>query len=134
MLITSILNNEAKRNEQMILEYQQLLETLPKGSLICRKNYYYLKYRKDGKIIDEYIGKDGPTVDELRNKLELRKHYSLMLNLLQSEMKTIKKITQINIYYNSFIFVNSCVGNDRFFFFKCMGYIRLRSTSLLNFI
>ena len=92
MLITSVLNNEAKRNEQMILEYQQLLETLPKGSLICRKNYYYLKYRKDGKIIDEYIGKDGPVIDELRNKLELRKHYTQMLNLLHSEMKTIKKI------------------------------------------
>lgn len=32
-----------------------LLSNLPRGSLICRKKeYYYLKYRENGKIYDKY--------------------------------------------------------------------------------
>ena len=57
MLIQSVVENEAERNQNMISQYEELLDELPRGSLICRKKeYYYLKYRKDGKIYDEYIG------------------------------------------------------------------------------
>lgn len=59
MLIKSVIQNEAIRNEQMILEYEVLLSELPKSSLICRKNeYYYLKYREKGKVCEKYIGKE----------------------------------------------------------------------------
>ena len=76
----------------MIAEYERLIENLPKGSLICRKNeYYYLKYRKDGKVCDEYIGKD-PT--DVKEKLEQRKHYEKMLSALKREQKAINKILE----------------------------------------
>ncbi|MBE6954044.1 MAG: hypothetical protein E7452_10900 [Ruminococcaceae bacterium] len=89
------MQNEANRNENMIRQYEALIETLPRGSLICRKKeYYYLKYRKDGKVCDEYIGKDPVVVADIRSKLEQRKHYTEMLTTLKQEQKVIQKILE----------------------------------------
>ena len=95
MLIRSVIQNEALRNERMIREYEALLAELPKGSLVCRrKEYYYLKYRENGKLHDKYIGKDADTIAAVRNKLALRKHYAEMLSALKQEQKTIHKILE----------------------------------------
>ena len=95
MLIQSVVQNEAERNEKMIRQYEELMNNLPRGSLICRtKEYYYLKYREGGKIHDEYIGKDPETVADIRNKLEQRKHYSQMLYVLKQEQKAIRNILE----------------------------------------
>ena len=95
MLIQSVVQNEANRNENMIRQYEALIETLPRGSLICRKKeYYYLKYRKDGKVCDEYVGKDPVVVASIRSKLEQRKHYTEMLTALKQEQKVIQKILE----------------------------------------
>lgn len=95
MLISTVIQNEALRNEKMILEYKALLSELPRGSLICRKNeYYYLKYRENGKLHDRYIGKNAETVAEIKSKLELRKHYTKMLSALKQEQKAIHKILE----------------------------------------
>ena len=95
MLIQSVVQNEADRNEKMIRQYEDLIRDLPRGSLICRKKeYYYLKYREDGKIHDEYIGKDPEIVADIRNKLEQRKHYAQMLSALKQEQKAIRKILE----------------------------------------
>ena len=96
MLIQSVVENEAERNQNMISQYEELLDELPRGSLICRKKeYYYLKYRKDGKIYDEYIGKDSETVEMIRRKLEQRKHYAEMLSELKKEQKAIQKMLEV---------------------------------------
>ena len=93
MIINTVIQTEVERNEAMIRDYEALIKELPKGSLICRKNrYYYLKYRKDGKIIDEYIGKDEEKVARIRELLALRQHYIIMLSELLKEQKTINKI------------------------------------------
>ena len=95
MLIQSVVQNEANRNENMIRQYEALIETLPRGSLICRKKeYYYLKYRKDGKVCDEYIGKDPFVVADIRSKLEQRRHYTEMLTALKQEQKVIQKMLE----------------------------------------
>lgn len=95
MLINSIVKNEAMRNNQMIKQYEDILNELPKGSLICRKNeYYYLKYRKGGKIFDEYIGKNLETIARIKAKLEQRKHYEEMLYELKKEQKVILRILE----------------------------------------
>ncbi|MBQ7160754.1 MAG: hypothetical protein IJR90_03510 [Clostridia bacterium] len=79
----------------MIEQYEALISELPKGSLICRKNeYYYLKYRKDGKVCDEYVGKDPAAVEELRAKIERRRHYEKMLSALKLEQKKITKVLE----------------------------------------
>ena len=96
MLIQSVVENEAERNQNMISQYEELLDELPRGSLICRKKeYYYLMYRKDGKICDEYIGKDPETVETIRKKLEQRKHYTEMLSALKKEQRVIQKMLEV---------------------------------------
>ena len=93
MLINSVVKNEEIRNKQMIAEYEKLISELPKGSLICRKNeYYYLKYRKNGKLYDEYIGKNPEIVTKIKEQLAKRKHYEKMLSELRQEQKAIEKI------------------------------------------
>ena len=94
MLIGSVVKNEALRNEQMIEQYEAQLAALPKGSLISRKGYFYLKFRKDGKVCDEYVGKDPVKVSELRERLALRKHCETMLSTLKQEQKKIHKILE----------------------------------------
>jgi len=79
----------------MIEQYEKLLADLPKGTLILRRNeYYYLKYRKDGKVCDDYIGKDSARVAGIREQLEQRKHYERMLVSLREEQKIIQKILE----------------------------------------
>lgn len=95
MLINTVIKNEAIRNAQMIAQYETLISQLPKGSLICRKKeYYYLKYRSDGKVYDEYVGKDPEIVSDVREKLQQRKHYEKMLSALKKEQKAIAKILE----------------------------------------
>ena len=95
MLITTVIKKEARRNDQMIKEYQTMIDKLPKGSLICRKGeYYYLKYREKGTIVDKYIGKNDSVVDDIRNKLELRRHCSEMLSELKREKIAINAILE----------------------------------------
>ena len=98
MLIRSVIQNEALRNERMIREYEALLAELPKGSLVCRrKEYYYLKYRENGKLnsIKFRLYSHMARIREIfRNKLALRKHYAEMLSALKQEQKTIHKILE----------------------------------------
>ena len=94
MIIDSVLRQEAKRNNQMIEEYEELMKGLPKGTLIVRRNYYYLKYRENGKIQDVYIGKDSEKVADIKDKLERRKHYEKMLTSLRQEQKIIHKMME----------------------------------------
>ncbi len=95
MLIDSVVQREAVRSEQMILQYESLIAELPKGSITCRKNgYYYLRYREDGKLYDRYIGKGAEKVDAIREKLALRKHYTEMLSALKREQKTVHRLLE----------------------------------------
>lgn len=95
MIINLVIKSEQIRNERMIAEYENLISSLPKGSLICRKQeYYYLKYRENGKVCDKYVGKDMNLVNDIRNQLEKRKHYEAMLSRLYDERKAIIKIAE----------------------------------------
>lgn len=53
-----------------------------------------MKYRQDGRVCDEYIGKDPETVAKIREQLELRKHYTDMLTALKREQKKIQKVLE----------------------------------------
>ncbi len=95
MIINSVVKNEALRNGEMIQQYEKLIKELPKGSLICRKNeYYYLKYRKNGKVYDDYVGKDKERISQIKEQIEQRKHYEKMLSALKQEQKVINKILE----------------------------------------
>lgn len=96
MIIDSVIQKEFQRNEKMILQYENVLNSLPRGSIICRKNeYFYLKYREGSKVHDKYIGKNGKAVDEMREKLSYRKHCEKMLATLKDEQKLIIKMMEV---------------------------------------
>ena len=95
MIINSVIKQEAIRNENMVIQYEKLISELPKGSLICRRNeYYYLKYRKNGKVCEDYIGKDNEKISELKEQINKRRHYEKMLSSLKKEQKMIEKILE----------------------------------------
>lgn len=61
---------------------------------MSQERYYYLKYRKDGKVCDDYIGKDPKVIVMVKEQLEQRKHYEQMLLALKKEQKTINKLLE----------------------------------------
>ncbi|MCR4660408.1 MAG: hypothetical protein K5765_00195 [Clostridia bacterium] len=93
MIINAVINKEEERNLMMINEYSHIIETLPRGSVIKKKSgYYYLKYRDNGKVVDEYIGKDLEFIAKIKSQIEYRKHCEKMLKELNKERKKIVKI------------------------------------------
>ena len=92
MIIDSVLRQEAKRNNQMIEEYEELMKGLPKGTLIVRRNYYYLKYRDGKRVVSQYISKSQ--IDEIRQQLEKRKHIEAMIKSLQEELAIANKVLE----------------------------------------
>ena len=95
MLIEQTVRKEARRNEEMIRQYEGLISELPKGSLVCKKTgYYYLRYRRGGKVCDKYIGKDAENIAAMREKIDERKHCEEMLRVLRGEQKAISKLLE----------------------------------------
>lgn len=98
MLIKSVVLEEQKRNSEMIATYEKTLEELPKGNLSIKKignnEYCYLKYRKDKKIVTDYIGKDKEKILKIEEQIKRRKHYENMLCELLKEKKVISKIME----------------------------------------
>lgn len=95
MLIEQTVRKEARRNEEMIRQYEGLISELPKGSLVCKKTgYYYLRYRRGGKVCDKYIGKDTENIAAMREKIDERKHCEEMLRVLRGEQKAISKMLE----------------------------------------
>ena len=95
-VIEALLSKEEKRNENMIIEYNRELETLPKGSVkpkkVNGKIYYYLKFRKGKKVITKYIGKDEGLLIPVKEQLERRKQVEEILKKLKEEKFQIKKL------------------------------------------
>ncbi len=91
-LITDTILKEKNRIEFMLNEYYEMLDKLPKGSLLERKRnnqvYYYLKYREDKKVVSKYIGKNA---DEILSLLEKRKHTEAMIASLENELSIAQK-------------------------------------------
>lgn len=84
------LENILKENIEFYKEQERnvvaRLALLPKGSIqkkvVNKEIYYYLRYRKGKRVLDEYIGKNVP--EELVKKLEERKR-------LEKELKKIRE-------------------------------------------
>ena len=87
MILTTILQ-EKKRIEYMLSKYNTEYEQLPKGTIFEKKvgdkAYFYLKYREGKKVISQYISKEN--VEEVRERLEKRKHIEAMIDSLQQEL------------------------------------------------
>lgn len=95
MILTTV-SQEKQRIEYMLAQYREEYDRLPKGSISqttkgC-KAYYYLKYRDGKKIISQYVSKDH--IDELRSKIDKRKHIEAMIKSLQDELSIANRILE----------------------------------------
>ncbi|MFI3171692.1 MAG: hypothetical protein R3Y24_17530 [Eubacteriales bacterium] len=96
-VIYGVMIEELERNHRMKERYLLEIETLPKGSLVVRKignqEYCYINYRKNRKVISQYIGKkEIINIDEWKKKINKRKHLERVIKDLQEEEKQIRKI------------------------------------------
>lgn len=85
---------EAKRR------YNENIKELPYGSLSEKerngKLYYYLAYRKDGKMKFDYLGKlFDEEIEEYNEKIEKRRLYKNILKNLNKEIKYLKKVLNV---------------------------------------
>lgn len=94
-----ILHTVQKDKEQlsrMLAIYQKQLENLPKGSvtekIVGNNVYYYLKHRDGKKVLTEYLGKDGPVLEQTLSALDKRRHIEAMIAHLKKEVALADKI------------------------------------------
>jgi len=89
---------EAKRLSALCESYENQLTGLPKGSLRVKerngKQYVYLAYRCDGKVISDYIGADKTAVAELQARLERRKGIEALLKSIKKELILMNKVLE----------------------------------------
>ena len=90
----------AKRMTALRVAYEKQLAELPKGSLRIKerngKQYYYLTYRRDGKVVSEYIGSDKKAVYELKEQLERRKDIENLLKSIKKELALMSKVLGVS--------------------------------------
>jgi len=53
-----------------------------------------LKHKKSSKVTTDYIGKEPEKADEIRMKVEKRKHFEAMLSELNKEYEMIEKMLE----------------------------------------
>ncbi len=95
MILTTI-TKEKVRIEYMLSKYREEYAFLPKGAIsekkVGEKIYYYLKYRDGKKVISRYINKS--CIDEIKEKIEKRKHIEAMIKSLQEELAIADRILE----------------------------------------
>ena len=97
-VIDGMLSDELKRCHEMLESLERSVSELPKGSINKRKkkykgkvySYFYLKYRKGEKVINQHI--PNKEINEISRKLELRKKYE---KEIQSYKKKIAHLNNI---------------------------------------
>ena len=96
--IDVVLEREKQRNENMRIMYEQRITELPRGSLLIRelngKQYCYLRYRDGKKVIQKYAG-TIEQAENIRAKIDERKHLLELLEMLEEENKRIKKMEAV---------------------------------------
>ena len=95
-LMIHTVQKEKERIDYMLEAYKQQLDDLPRGSVTTRTSgnnvYFYLKYRDGKKVFTDYLGKEGEKVQEIRVKLEKRRHIEAMITHLQAEQSLADKV------------------------------------------
>ena len=97
-VISGMLQDELKRCQEMLNSLEKSISKLPKGVINERKkryknkvySYFYLKYRKGKKVINEHIPNNH--VQELLKKLEMRKKYEKEIQSYKSKIAYLNKI------------------------------------------
>lgn len=93
---SDILKEDIERVQRIAEQYRNRISEFPKGSIMVRefgnKRYIYLKYRENGKVIQEYVSCfDEKKCEELRNQINERKALEKEYKDLIMQEKDMKK-------------------------------------------
>lgn len=96
-ILKSVLKEELKRLKALGRQYSNILGKLPKGSLSRKKRgnrvYYYLAYRKEKKVVYDYIGKlDQKAREKLLDKIDERKKIEKLNRQVKMDIKKLEKM------------------------------------------
>lgn len=93
--IASVIEREAERMSALLVLYEDQLAALPKGSLRSKerngRRYFYLSYRKNGKVVTDYVGTDEALLDTLREQLKRRQDIEQLSKALKHELRRMNK-------------------------------------------
>jgi hypothetical protein len=97
MSIKSVLREELDNSLRMQERYEEELSKLPKGSLVKRRikghEYYYLVYRKDGKVHSGYRGKPDPDeIAQYHAARDKRSKYRKLLSQVKRQVSFLKGV------------------------------------------
>lgn len=98
LIVEEIIQQELKRNENMINIYSDIIDNSPKGTIeikkISNEEYLYLKYREDTRVISKYCGKLCDNI-QLVEQIEMKKHAKVLLKKLKEENIKLRKMVEL---------------------------------------
>lgn len=93
------LEREIKRMSVLRDVYEKQIDKLPKGSLRVKdrggKKYFYLYYRRAGKVVSEYVGNDEAALADLKEQLARRKNIGTLLKSIKNELRLMNKALEM---------------------------------------
>jgi hypothetical protein len=93
--IVSAIEREAGKMSALLCLYEKQLDMLPRGSLRVKerngKRYFYLSYRKYGKVVTDYVGNDETNLDRLKGQLERRRDVERLSKAIKQELRLMNK-------------------------------------------
>ena len=96
-ILYGVLLEEVERQERVVASYEEMLCSLPRGSLFIRKmggsSFAYLKRREGEKVISIYLG--NVNGEEVKKQIELSKEYKRIsdnLKIAKKELKQLRKV------------------------------------------
>ena len=100
-ILEGVLIEESKRVERNISNYQNMLNSLPRGSIFIRKMgnslFAYRKYKENGRVISIYLGNVKEA--KVRQEIELSNDYKRIrknIAVAKNELAKLRKV--INFY------------------------------------
>lgn len=94
--LESVLDENVFYYQKLKKEIVARLACLPRGSVksktIARKKYYYLQLRKDGKVVQQYLGKNIP--EKILKNLKERKALKKELKDIEDSLKLLRVKTE----------------------------------------
>ncbi len=96
-LFRGVAEEERDRLVDLIKYYEELLAELPRGSILKREisghKYAYLKYREEGIVKAEYLGRaEIKKVQELEKQIKERRRIEKLLRQAKSNLKEVNRV------------------------------------------
>jgi hypothetical protein len=93
-VIKNVLEEEYNRLLRMEKAYRNKIADLPKGTIVVKmisgRKYNYLAFRRDGKVVTEYIKTNPEEVQKLKKKILFRQKHEKALRSILEDLKFVK--------------------------------------------